>query len=281
MHIAHYLATSEHVRRDAWTVLRLAATACVLLATAVLSLLLFVMPSRRVRQRYARTIVRVGAQLLLRALGVARDVRGPTPRGPALLVSNHLSWLDVVVVAATWRCTFIAKREMRAWPFIGSLGTALGVVFVDRVRKRDLLRTIPAIEARLRAGDVMLLFPEGTTTDGAGVLPFRSALFEAAVRANAPVFPLSLSGQASHIEALSWIGDETLLANVPRVASLQDACISLRVGAPITAGTNRKRLAFQSRQAVLRRFVAPSAVSFMRNRLRKGLGYEKFPVSFP
>lgn len=184
------------------------------------------------------------------------------------MVSNHLSWLDVVAVAATWRCTFIAKRDVRSWPLIGSLGTALGVVFVDRVRKRDLLRTIPAIEARLLAGDVILLFPEGTTTDGAHVLPFRSALFEAAVRANAPVFPLSLSGQASQIEALSWIGDETLFANVPRVASLRDTCVSLRVGAPMTAGTNRKRLAFQSRQEIIRRFVPPSVVSKVRTSAR-------------
>lgn len=159
---------------------------------------------------------------------------------------------------ATWRCTFVAKKEVRDWPIVGWLAQSLGVVFVDRTRKRDLLRAIPALEEALRDGELVLLFPEGTTTAGDGVLRFRSALFEAAVRARAAIYPLAISGQATQRDVhntpvVCWLGEETLVANIRRLFAARGLEFSLALGAPITDG-DRKQLAARAHEHVVRQF---------------------------
>lgn len=193
------------------------------------------------RRCQLRATLRRLVRLLLRALGVEVVVRGPAPRGPALLVANHLSWLDIVVASACWPCTFVAKCEVASWPLVGWLGRRIGVVFIDRQRRRDLLHSIPAVEAALRRGELVLLFPEGTTTDGQRVLPFKSALFEAAVRAGAPVVPVTLGGAVEDgaPSALCWTGDESLASHLPRLASSRRTRMTVHVGAPIDVAAAR------------------------------------------
>lgn len=187
-----------------------------------------------------------GVRLLSRAVLGAVRVRvawqGTVPAGPALLVANHRSWLDILAVLARHPCAFVGKREVRAWPVVGRFADALGVVWVDRTRRRDLLRAIPALEAALRAGRQVLLFPEGTTSPGPGELPFKSALFEAAVRAGVPVVPVHLTGTAREgdADALAWYGDEALLPNLRRLRRLRGATFHVTVGAPLPAGPSRK-----------------------------------------
>ncbi|MCA0375503.1 MAG: 1-acyl-sn-glycerol-3-phosphate acyltransferase [Gemmatimonadetes bacterium] len=214
----------------------------------------------------ARGIARVLCRLVLRVLGVRVTMRGAVPRGGALLVANHLSWLDIVAIGARVDCTFVAKREVARWPVVGVLARALGVVFIDRTRKRDLLRAVPALEAALRRGQRVLLFAEGTTTDGRVLLPFKSALVEAAVRAGVPVVPLALraSCAAGDVRALCWIGDETLAANLPRVWALRAPRVEVWaapalarrdvvVPAGAAPGWVRKQLTCGAHEAVARR----------------------------
>jgi 1-acyl-sn-glycerol-3-phosphate acyltransferase len=145
-------------------------------------------------------------------------------------------------MVAHYDCTFVAKDDVRRWPFIGALGDALDVVWIDRRRKRDLPRAVAVLSEALRRGTRVVLFPEGTTTTGRGVLPFRSSLVEAAVLAGVPLVPIALSTHAAdgQGETLCWVGEETLLAHLPRVAALREATFVIRVLAPMAAGPTRK-----------------------------------------
>lgn len=241
------------------TASRLLLAAGVLASGAIVLAVVALGGPARGRQRRLRAALAVLARGLLRAFGVHLERRGPAPRAPALLVANHLSWIDILAVLAHWPCACVAKREVAGWPLVGRLATAAGAIFVDRGRKRDLLRAIPAIERALRAGDCVLLFPEGTTTRGDGVLPFKSALFEAAVRAGAPVVPLALGGvvEDGAPHALCWTGSTSLLAHLPTVAAARRSTFTVQVGAAVTVPAPdrhaRKPLARRAELEVRRR----------------------------
>ncbi len=192
--------------------------------------------------RLAAGALRLACRGVLRAVGVRVAWRGALPAGPALLVANHRSWLDIVAVLAHHPCAFVGKQEVRAWPVVGRCADALGVVWVDRTRKRDLLRAVPALAGALRGGRQVLLFPEGTTSPGPGVLPFKSSLFEGAVRAGVPVVPVHVTGTAvaGDADALAWYGEEALLPNLRRLRRLRGATFHVTVGTPLAAGPPRK-----------------------------------------
>jgi 1-acyl-sn-glycerol-3-phosphate acyltransferase len=190
----------------------------------------------------ARFAVRWLCRGVLRLLGITVRMTGTLPDGPALLVANHLSWIDIVAMVARYDCTFVAKDDVRDWPFVGVLGEALGVIWIDRRRKRDLCRAVAELSAALQQGTRVVLFPEGTTTTGRQTLPFRSSLLQAAVIAEVPVVPIALSAHADdgQGETLCWVGDETLLAHLPRVIALRQATFEIRILAPLAAGPTRK-----------------------------------------
>jgi 1-acyl-sn-glycerol-3-phosphate acyltransferase len=196
-------------------------------------------------------MVRLLCRLVLRIFGVRRRSVGSAPTGGALVVANHLSWLDIVVLAAEVDCGFVAKQEVAAWPIVGWLAPRCGVVFIDRTRRRDLLRSIPVLEARLREGRAVVLFAEGTTTDGRALRPFKSALVEAAVRAGVPVQPLALRGLAAgDSHALCWIEDESLAANLPRLWRTQSPCFEMHWLEALPAPTDRKEATRSARARI-------------------------------
>ncbi|MBL0937579.1 MAG: 1-acyl-sn-glycerol-3-phosphate acyltransferase [Gemmatimonadaceae bacterium] len=195
------------------------------------------LPAPLRRRPWALGGVRLLCRFVLRMLNIRVVWQGPAveTRG-ALLVANHFSWIDIVAVLARTDCTFVAKREVRSWPIVGWCADAIGVVWIDRTRKRDLLRSIPALEARLKAGLNVLVFPEGTTTDGRTLLPFKSSLLDAAVRAGAPVQPLALTATAvGDARALSWTGRDTLADSLPRVLRLREACVTITALPPVSS----------------------------------------------
>lgn len=203
----------------------------------------------------ASTVVRALCRLVLRLFRVKVETRGALPREPALLVANHFGWLDIVAVLACHDCGFVAKKEVRAWPIVGRLVEQLGGVFVDRSRKRDLLSSIPQLACRLEEGRRVLVFAEGTTGDGTLLLPFKSALLEAAVRAKVPVVPLAITARADAGDpsALAWIGEETLMANIPRVRALRGVTFTIHAAPALAIGPRRKPLTLNARDAIARR----------------------------
>ena len=219
-------------------------------------------PGHALRHRMVRVLARWLCRGVLALLRIEVRTTGQLPPGPALLVSNHLSWIDIVALVAQGDCSFVAKDDVRDWPLVGTLGEALGVVWIDRRRKRDLLRAIGVLSDSLQRGTRVVLFPEGTTSTGRHVLPFRSSLVEAAVRTGVPVVPIALSTYAAdgQGETLCWVDDETLLAHLPRVAALRHARFEIRVLPAIAAGPPRKVQSAAARTAIVaaRRPLGPS-----------------------
>jgi 1-acyl-sn-glycerol-3-phosphate acyltransferase len=116
--------------------------------------------------------------------------------GCGLTVSNHLTYLDILIYGAARPFLFVAKSEVRRWPLLGTLAILGGTIFVDRGRSLQVAQASRRIEEGLRAGIPVLLFPEGTSSDGSSVLPFRSPLFDPAIRAGAPVTAAAIRYQA-------------------------------------------------------------------------------------
>ena len=133
---------------------------------------------------------------IARRLALAPSVTNQAGDGASLTVSNHLTYLDILVYGAARPFLFVAKSEVRQWPLLGTLASLGGTIFVDRRRSLQVADASREIEQALRAGIPVLLFPEGTSSDGRAVLPFRSPLFDPAIRAGAPVTAAAVRYQA-------------------------------------------------------------------------------------
>ena len=172
----------------------------------------------RLPESHREAAVQAWAQRMLAVCGIGLSVRGTPPAsGPVLLVANHISWLDILVMHAARHCRFVSKSDVRHWPLIGTLATAAGTLYIERASRRDAMRVVHHMADALRNGEVVAIFPEGTTGDGISLLPFHANLLQAAISADAPVVPVGLrfvddlSGDTSL--APSYIGDESLLVS--------------------------------------------------------------------
>lgn len=189
--------------------------------------------------------VQAWAGQLLVLWGIRLVVRGSPPLvGPVLLVANHISWLDILVLHAARHCRFISKSDVRAWPLIGTLATAAGTLYIERASRRDAMRTVREMTTALRAGEVLAVFPEGTTSDGSRVLPFHANLLQAAIASEAAVVPVALqfvdsSGSTSH--APRYVGNDTLLGSVWRTLISQDTTAVVEFGLPEFASGRDRR----------------------------------------
>ena len=155
---------------------------------------------------------------MLRALGLTLEVAGAAPQaGPVMLAANHVSWLDILAINAVSTARFVSKSDVRHWPVLGWMVACGGTLFIERERKRDAMRVVHQVAEALQSGDVIALFPEGTTSDGHRLLPFHANLLQAAVATGAPVQGVALR-YADDSEAVSqaaaYIGDTTLLASL-------------------------------------------------------------------
>jgi 1-acyl-sn-glycerol-3-phosphate acyltransferase len=146
--------------------------------------------------------------LVLRRLGIRVSYEGPLP-GPGLIVSNHLSYLDILLHAAVGPRVFVAKSDVRSWPGFGLLAVYGGTLFIERGSRVSAADTALRIEYALRAGVTVVLFPEGTSTDGTTLLPFHSFLFEPAVLAESSVTSAAIRYDAEDAEErdLCYYGD--------------------------------------------------------------------------
>jgi lyso-ornithine lipid O-acyltransferase len=135
----------------------------------------------RFSPRFARTFPNWYHRQVCRLLGLRISLEGQVASGhPVLIVANHTSWLDIPVISAVAPVSFVAKKEVGRWPFVSSLARLQRSVFVDRERRTAAAASAREIAARLAGGDTLVLFAEGTSSDGNRVLPFRSSLFAAA-----------------------------------------------------------------------------------------------------
>lgn len=193
---------------------------------------------------------------MLHIMGISLDVQGDVPQhGPLLLVANHISWLDILVLHASRHCRFVSKADVQHWPLIGTLAQGCGTLFVERESRRDAMRVVHHMADALRSGDMLAIFPEGTTSDGIGTLPFHANLFQAAISAHAPVQAIGLtyldaqSGGQSH--ATDYIGDTSLLSSVWATVTAKPLCARVNFGPHLAAqGLDRRTLAALAREHV-------------------------------
>ncbi|MEH0581473.1 MULTISPECIES: lysophospholipid acyltransferase family protein [Streptomyces] len=215
-------------------------------------------------------VVRSWSRAVVRAAGVRIRVTGspaPTTTG-LLLVANHISWLDIPLLAAVRPARMLAKAEIRRWPVAGALAARGGVLFIDRDRLRALPATVTRIADVLRAGRAVAVFPEGSTWCGRAQGHFRRAVFQAALDARVPVQPVRIryldrAGGAS--TAAAFVGDDPLLASLWRVVSARGLVADVEVLPALAPGghADRRSLAADAGARVLggthgRRIPAPA-----------------------
>ena len=211
--------------------------------TGLLTILLL-FPRLSPQQKQIR--VQVWSLEMLARLGIRLAVQGsPALQGPLLLVANHISWLDITSLHAARFCRFVSKADVRGWPLIGALAAGVGTLFIQRESRRDAMRVVHHMAQSLRDGDVLAVFPEGTTSDGEHLLPFHGNLLQAAISADAPVQPVALqfmdtrSGQRSL--APCYVGADTLLGSVWRTLSTSGITAQIIFGEPqLAKGRDRR-----------------------------------------
>jgi 1-acyl-sn-glycerol-3-phosphate acyltransferase len=149
-----------------------------------------------------------------------------------LLASNHVSWLDPLVVATAVPCVPISKADVAAWPVVGRLASGMGVIFLSRGDTRSGARVIREADGAFRQGLPVLNFPEGTTTDGSTVKTFRRGLFGIAGRAGVPVVPVAIAYEP---RGLAWVGDQAFFPHWLALAASAGGRAFLRFGRALSA----------------------------------------------
>jgi 1-acyl-sn-glycerol-3-phosphate acyltransferase len=221
--------------------------------------------------RHRMAVARLWQRFACFLMGIRITVTGaPARERPLLLLANHISWLDIPVLAAVAPVSFVAKQEVAGWPIVGFLAKAQRSVFIDRERRLATGAKADEVAGRLSRGDIIVLFAEGTSSDGNSVLPFRSALVGAAQRASAEggsatVQPVAIAYQRilglplgrQHRPRVAWYGGMDLLPHLKGI--LSDGGIDVRVvfGPPwkVSASGDRKVLT-QAAGQLVRRLVA-------------------------
>lgn len=200
---------------------------------------------------------------LLAILAVRVRVRGELPAsGGVLIAANHVSWLDIHLIHSLLPARFISKAEVRHWPVFGRFAEAAGTVFLVREKKADAMRVNQLMAEHLREGDCLALFPEGTTSDGRGLLPFFPSLFQPAVEAGASVWPVCiryLHGDGSPCLEAAYHGEISLLTSFRKILKLGEIRAEVSFLPPIgAAGLSRRELARKT-EAAVRSVLLPAA----------------------
>jgi 1-acyl-sn-glycerol-3-phosphate acyltransferase len=197
--------------------------------------------------------LRASYRAVLRCTGVRLRVAGELGDGGELIAVNHLSWIEVLAVGTLRPVHMVAKREMGDWPVIGGIARRSGALFVDRAGLRGLPATVVATADALRAGADVAVFPEGTTWCGAAAGPFRRAVFQAAIDADAPVRPVAVVLRLPNGEratAAAFIGEQTLWDSLMRVLRLPGLDCELTILPALPPSSDRRELARRAGDAI-------------------------------
>ncbi len=249
---------------------RLLALLLLALAGLLIQLLAFPWLSEPARRR----TIRRWSRLLLACCGIRLELRdGGEAQGHALpkiapgrmLVANHQSWLDIFAINAVTASAFVAKAELRRWPLVGWLVAMAGTVFIERGRRSAVRAVINELEARIRGGYPVAIFPEATTHVGPELLTFHANLFEAAIATRTDVIPVAVEyrtpagapGEAAH-----YVGDTTFAASLWRILAEPALIVRVTVLSPIPAdAAQRHALAREARLRIGAALSAPAAGS--------------------
>jgi 1-acyl-sn-glycerol-3-phosphate acyltransferase len=216
------------------------------------------------RERRAETVRRWSARLL-RLLGVRLAARGqvPAPAGaPLVLVSNHVSWLDIFVIDALRATRFVAKSEVRGWPLLGWLAARTGTMFIERGRRHAAAAVNRDVAAALAGLDTVGLFPEGTTTVGDELKPFHAALFQAAIECRHPLRPVAIryrDADGAPSMAATYVGDQSFVESLWAITGERAIVAEVTFGEDIaTAGSDRRTVSRHAETVIARLLSLPA-----------------------
>lgn len=203
-----------------------------------------------VNKKYRHKLIRWWCQQLLAAFNIKVIVSGDIPPdnlSHAMIIANHVSWADIHVLNSVIPLRYIAKSDIRHWPIFGFFASRVNTLFVDRAKKQDALRIVDITSACLEAGDRLCLFPEGTTTDGTTVLPFKSSLIEAAIRARTPIYPVAIKYPLANGDVnteMAYAGETTLKESMQQALTIKSPIVRIHFLAPVsTKDQDRRTLA--------------------------------------
>jgi 1-acyl-sn-glycerol-3-phosphate acyltransferase len=200
-------------------------------------------------------IYRRWARSMCWLLGARVERRGAPPPAPCLLLSNHTGYTDIVVLASCTDVVFVSKAEVASWPLFGTAATAVGTIYVDRAAKRAIPEVNARIDAALAGGDRVVVFPEGTSTGGDSVIPFKASLLEPAARSRYPVFCAALRyrtppDEPPASEVVCWWGQMEFGPHVMRLLRLSHFFVRVEFDPVPVPHSDRKALAAATWQRV-------------------------------
>jgi 1-acyl-sn-glycerol-3-phosphate acyltransferase len=188
-------------------------------------------------------------QALLNCFNIQVIVHGERPQlnlRSTMFVANHVSWIDIHAINSVIPLRFIAKSEVSDWPVFGYLVRKSGTLFIDRSRRRDAARIVSLATKSLQHGDNVGFFPEGTTSEGTKILPFKSSIVQAAINAKAQIWPIALyfpQPDGSANTQMAYAGDTTMGESMLNILKLKNPVVELHFLSPIPASeTNRQAL---------------------------------------
>lgn len=192
---------------------------------------------------------------MVRAFGGRIRVEGTPPTGPCVLVTNHVSYIDIPLVGSQVDAAFVGKADLRHWPVAGLVMAAADTIFIDRSRKRDLLRVLEQVDQAMDRGLSVVFFPEGTSGKGDAILPLKPSLLQLAVARGLPVHWATItyrtpSGGPPPSNAVCWWGDEPLAPHYRRIMALPWFEATLHFGERPIEAADRKELAARLYEAL-------------------------------
>ena len=210
-------------------------------------------PAPRAWRAVLRTVLRCWGRTSLAILGCRVTIRGKAPKSPFLLISNHISYVDIFLLSAFTPGRFVSKAEIRDWPVAGAMCRTADIIFVDRGRRRDVTKAGEKIAEALAAGDPVILFPEGTSTPGNEVAPLKPSLLAPAAGQELPVHWAVVRYETPPDEppaflSVAWWGDMALTPHAPDLLKLRRIDAQIEFGEGTVRSADRKVLARRLRE---------------------------------
>ena len=222
------------------------------LVSAILKCAIFpVLPGKLRKKLVQRWCIR-----LLRILKVKVVIHGDPSTlfgsQPYLLVANHISWLDIHIINSIRPVIFVAKADVSKWPIFGYLASMLGTIFLKREKLSDIKRVIQLMKDKFANQEVVAIFPEGTSSDGKAVLPFKSNLFESAHQAHVDVLPITIqyTENNQYSDRAAFIGDMELIDSIKNILKTNHLVVHVYLSDKLPAHLTRQELASQAHQLV-------------------------------
>lgn len=210
--------------------------------------------------RCRNAVFRTWARGCARAAGMRMMMTGTPPEGSFFLVSNHVGYVDIFLIASFINASFVAKADLRGWPMLGRIFATADTIFVDRSRRKDVLRVTGLMRHSLERGLGILLFPEGTSGKGDQILPFKPPLLDFAARQELPVHHACLGyrtpdGAPPAEDVVCWWGDTPFVPHAAQLLRLPYFEATIHFGSEPLVDSDRKVLALRLREAMLESFV--------------------------